>query len=127
MALYIYTGAAGVMLLYVGWWLGRHWRPAWVCLVVLLLAALLLTPAYPGEGIETMAPALVVFAFKYMTEGMQGAAHALRPLLFMGGAAVVISILMKVIFFRRRKAPRARPAQKRSAARTRQATQPRRA
>jgi len=127
LALYIYTGAAGVLVLYVGWWLSRHWRPAWVCLVVLLLAALLLTPAYPGEGIETMAPALVVFGFQYMTAGMQGAEHALRPLLFMSGAAVGITLLMKILFFRRRKARKTRAAPDRSRARAKQGARPRRA
>jgi hypothetical protein len=104
MAVYIYTGAAGVLVLYVGWWLSRLWRPAWVCLAVLLLAALLLTPAYPDAGVETMAPALVVFGFKLMTVGMQGAVYALRPLVFMCAVAVALTVLLKLLFFRRGKA-----------------------
>jgi Na+/melibiose symporter-like transporter len=102
MALYAYLGAAGILVLYVGWWLSRHWRPAWVTLVVLLLAALLLTPAFPNEGVETMAPALVVFAFQFMTVGVDGAAHALRPLQFMCIVAVVITVLLRLTLFRRR-------------------------
>jgi len=113
MAIYVYTGAAGILVLYVGWWLSRHWRPAWVCLVVLLLAALLLTPAYPGEGIGTMAPALVVLAFRFMSSGVQGASYALRPLLFMCGMAIILAVLLKLIFFRRRKpAKRKAPSSK---------------
>ena len=73
-------------LCYIGWWLGRHWRAGWVTLVVLLLAALLLTPAYPKEGVDTMAPALIVAAFQFMTAGVEGARHALRPLIFMSGS-----------------------------------------
>jgi hypothetical protein len=102
-AIYIYVGSAGVLILYVGWWLSRHWRAAWVTLAVLLLAALLLTPAYPMEGVQTMAPALVVAAFQYLTAGPEGAAHAVRPLIFMSGAGVLITLLLKMTIFRRRK------------------------
>ena len=102
MAMYAYLGSAGVLILYMGWWLSRHWRPTWVTLVVLLMAALLLTPAYPKEGVDTMAPALVVFGFQFMTSGMEGAIHALRPLQFMCIAAVVLTVLMWLVFFRRR-------------------------
>ena len=105
LAIYIYLGAAGVLTLYVGWWLSRHWRAAWVTLVVLLMAALLLTPAYPKEGVETMAPALVVFGFQFMTAGMEGAVHALRPLQFMCIAAVVVTVLLRLTLFRPRKSP----------------------
>ena len=107
-AMYAYIGAAGIMILYVGWWLSRHWRAGWVTLVVLLMAALLLTPAYPREGTDTLAPALVVFGFQYMTQGIHGAAHALRPLQFMCAAAAVISVLLWLVFFRRKTPSRAR-------------------
>jgi hypothetical protein len=105
LAIYTYVGAAGAILIYLAWWLGHHWRPAWVTLVVLLVAALLLTPAYPREGADTMAPALVVAAFQIFTEGIDAAQHAVQPLLFFSGAAVVISLLLGVTIFRR---PRAR-------------------
>jgi hypothetical protein len=118
MAIYAYLGAAGILILYVGWWLSRHWRPAWVTLVVLFMAALLLTPAYPAEGIDTMAPALVVFGFQFMTAGMEGATHALMPLQFMCGAAVVTTLLLWVLVFRRM-APRGRRKNAKSAAPTR--------
>ena len=49
-AIYIYSGAAVMIMLCLAWWLGRRWRSAWVVLVVLLAGALLLTPAYPKEG-----------------------------------------------------------------------------
>ncbi|HEY6131409.1 MAG TPA: hypothetical protein VIV27_05285 [Halioglobus sp.] len=111
-AIYIYVGSAGVMLMYFAWWLSRHWRPGWVALVVLLMAALLLTPAYPKAGIHTMAPALIVAAFQISTRGVEAAEHALRPLVFMSGVAIVIALLLSITVFRRRrvpKAPRARP------------------
>jgi len=112
-AIYIYVGAAIVMLMYLAWWLSRHWRPGWVTLVVLVLAALLLTPAYPKSGVSTMAPALIVAAFQFATEGIEAANHALRPLIFMSGLAVVFALLLNMTLFRRRrvrKPPPAKPA-----------------
>jgi Na+/melibiose symporter-like transporter len=109
-AICIYVGSAAVLIIYIGWWLGRHWRAGWVTLVVLLLAALLLTPAYPKAGVQTMAPALIVAAFQFMTAGVEGARHALRPLIFISGAAVIIALLLSITVFRRRRVRKARPA-----------------
>lgn len=108
-AIYVYVGAAMAMLVYLAWWLGRHWRPGWVALVVLLAAALLLTPAYPKAGVTTMAPALVVAAFLIATQDVEAAQHAIRPLVFMSGMGVVIALLLNMTVFRwwrgRRKVP----------------------
>ncbi len=106
-AVYVYVGAAIVMLLYLAWWLSRHWRPLWVSLVVLVLAALLLTPAYPKAGVTTMAPALIVALFQIATEGVESANHALRPLIFMSGIGVVIALFLNMTIFRRRNARKA--------------------
>jgi hypothetical protein len=108
-AIYIYVGSAVVALLYLAWWLSRHWRPAWVSLVVFLLAALLLTPAYPKAGVSTMAPALIVAVFQFATDGPEAAKHAVRPLIFMSGAGVVMALFLKVTIFRRRSARKANP------------------
>ena len=107
-AMYVYVGAAVLILLYLAWWLSRHWRPAWVSLVVLLAAALLLTPAYPKEGVHTMAPALIVAAFQIFTGGTETAQHALRPLLFFSGVAVGLALLLRLAVFRRPRAHKAR-------------------
>jgi thiol:disulfide interchange protein len=104
LALYTYVGAASVMLCYLTWWLGRHWRPWIVAFVVLILAALLLTPAFPKAGVDTMAPALIVAAFQVFTQGMQAAQHALRPLVFMSGIAIAVALLLSVTVLRGRKA-----------------------
>ena len=109
-AMYVYIGSAVVMLLYLAWWLARHWRPSWVALVVLLAAALLLTPAYPKEGVTTLAPALIVAAFQVLTYGLEGAQHALRPLALMLAAAVVIALLLRLTVFRRSRRRAARAA-----------------
>ena len=103
MAIYIYVGSAIVMLIYLAWWLSRHWRPGWVSVVVLLLAALLLTPAYPRAGVSTMAPALIVAVFQFATDGPEAAQHALRPIIFLSGVSVVLALLLNMTVFRRRK------------------------
>ncbi len=102
-AIYVYVGSAVIMLMYLTWWLSRHWRASWVSLVVLVLAALLLTPAYPKAGVTTMAPALIVAAFQFANNGVEAATHALRPLVFMSGMGVVIALLLNMTIFRRRR------------------------
>ncbi|RLA49413.1 MAG: hypothetical protein DRR04_00525 [Gammaproteobacteria bacterium] len=101
-AIYAYVGAACTMLLYLVWWLGRHWRAGWVALVVLLGGALLLTPAYPKEGVDTFAPALIVAGFQLLTDGYEAAEHALRPLGFMSALAVALALLLGLTVLRGR-------------------------
>jgi hypothetical protein len=110
-AIYVYVGSAVIMLMYLTWWLSRHWRASWVALVVIVLAALLLTPAYPKAGVTTMAPALIVAAFQFANNGVEAAIHALRPLVFMSGMGVVIALLLNMTIFRRRRVSKA-PAKK---------------
>jgi hypothetical protein len=88
-------------MLYMAWWLGRHWRPAWVAFAVLLLGALLLTPAHPNADIATYAPALVVAIFETLTHGPEAAEHALRPLVVISAAALVLAVLLRFSVFRR--------------------------
>ena len=102
-ALYIYIGAAGALLIYLAWLLARHWRAAWVALAVLLSAALLLTPAHPTPELSTFAPALIVAIFEGLIHGPEAARHAIKPLVFMTGLAVVISILLRLTLFRTRR------------------------
>ena len=104
-AIYTYVGSAVIMLVYLAWWLGRHWRPGWVALAVLLAAALLLTPAFPRTDVDTMAPALIVAGFQLLTDGYAAAEHALRPLGFMSAFAAVLAFILWLLFLRGR-APR---------------------
>lgn len=102
-AIYVYVGAAVMILLLLATWLGRRWGAGWTSLVVLLSAALLLTPAYPRDGVETMAPASVVAGFLLLTEGVEAAEHALRPLAAFSAAAVILAVLLRLTVFRRRR------------------------
>jgi hypothetical protein len=102
LALYLYLGSAGVILLCLAWWLGRSWGAGWTLVLVLLAGALLLTPAYPNAAADTLAPALVVAGFQLFTEGPEAAGHALRPLGAACLAALVLAILLRLTVFRRR-------------------------
>ena len=102
-AVYAYCGAALVMVLCLTWWVGFRWRNGWSALLVLLAAALLLTPAYPREGVDTLAPALIVAGFQFATEGMEAAEHALRPLAVSCAVAVVLALLLRLTLLRKRK------------------------
>ncbi|MEH6589729.1 MAG: hypothetical protein V7746_05705 [Halioglobus sp.] len=104
-AIYTYVGAALAALIILAWWLGRSWRAGWAALAVLVSAALLLTPAYPNADTVTFAPALVVAVFEMLTYGPEAAEHAFRPLIFMLAVAVVVAIVLRLLVFRRRKAP----------------------
>lgn len=99
-AMLVYLGSALAALLVMGWWLRHSWRPVWICLLVLVGAALLLTPAYPHEGVTTFAPALVVAAFQLLTAGPEAAQHAFRPLVFALGLAVFVSLFLWLVLLR---------------------------
>lgn len=103
-AIYTYTGAACALILYLGWWLRRHWSWGWVALVVLLLAALMLTPAHPNADVPTFAPAFIVAVFEALTHGPEAAQHAIKPLAVMTGVALGLSVLLGLILFWRRRA-----------------------
>jgi hypothetical protein len=101
-AIAVYCGAAVVALLMMLWWLRKSWRPAWLALGFFVGAALLLTPAFPEAGSDTLAPALIVAGFQLLTDGVESAQHALRPLLFMLAVAVVLSLLLRFTLLRGR-------------------------
>ena len=69
---------------------------------MLLLAALLLTPAHPNADVATYAPALVVALFESLTHGPEAARHALKPLAFMSAVAVMLAIMLRLVVFRPR-------------------------
>ncbi len=99
-AIYTYVGAAMVLLIYLAWILSRYWHKAWVALVVLISAALLLTPAYPDVEITTFAPALIVAIFEGLIYGPEAAQHAIKPLTYMLTFALLLSIILRITVFR---------------------------
>lgn len=100
-ALYVYIGAACAILVLLAWSLRRRWRGGPAALLVLLAAVLLLTPAFPKAGVDTLAPALIVAGFQLFTDGYPAAEHALRPLAFMAALAVGIALLLRLTLLRR--------------------------
>lgn len=102
-AVYAYCGAALLMVLCLTWWVGFRWRNGWSALLILLAAALLLTPAYPREGVDTLAPALIVAGFQFATEGIEAAQHALRPLGVSCALAMALALLLRLTLLRKRK------------------------
>lgn len=104
-AIYSYCGAAILVALLLAWWLGRRWRNGWTALIVLLSAALLLTPAFPQPGVNTMAPALIVAGFEFLLNGPEAAQHAIKPLSIACGVAVVLALLLRLTLLRPRKSP----------------------
>ena len=89
-AIYVYTGAAAIIALLLAWWLLRRWPNFWTAFAVLLSAALLLTPAFPQPGVETMAPAFIVAGFELLLNGPEAAQHAIKPLSISCGVALVV-------------------------------------
>lgn len=102
-AIYAYCGAAAMVCLVLAWWLWRRWRNIWVAAAVTLCAALLLTPAYPQPGVETMAPALIVAGFEFLLNGPQAAQHAVKPLAIACALALALAVLLRLTLLKPRK------------------------
>jgi hypothetical protein len=101
MAAYLLAGVTALALL--GWWLrARRVLALWL---VLTGAALLLLPAFPEPGMDTMAPALVVAVFQLGTAGVDAAMHALRPLAAACVLAQVLFLPLAWLLRRRASAP----------------------
>ncbi len=107
LALIVYVTSALMALVLFNVWLLRRRSTALKVLLTLPLAALLLTPAYIQAGAETLAPALVVLGFQWLSQGAEAAEHALRPLLLFTGVAVGASGLLALILMLRHRRARA--------------------
>lgn len=101
-AVMVYCAAAVVAIGLFNLWMLRGQSLRLRLLLSLPLAAILLTPALIEPGAETLAPALIVAAFQFLTHGAETgpemAEHALKPLLLFTGVAVGIGCLSCIIF-----------------------------
>ena len=84
----------GFLLAFLLIYFSRNWlSPVLKAPCFLIFLGIFLVPAYPGDGIETMAPALVVAVFQFFIFGFDAASHAIRPL----GLALFFSCFVSVI------------------------------
>ena len=102
-ALWVYALAAiAALVVFNLWFLPRaRWRLR--VALTLPLAALLLTPASIAPGADTLAPALVVAAFQWLSEGREAAVYALRLLALSGAVALLLAVALPVAAARIRK------------------------
>ena len=91
-----------MMLLYLTWWLGRHWTWPWVTGTVLVAAAVLLVPAYSQPDASTIAPAAIVAGFQFMLDGPEVALHTLKPIGLFCIVAIALVALLRLTVFRPR-------------------------
>lgn len=85
---------------------GARWlssRRGWRMGLFLTGAALLLTPAFPVPGADTLAPASIVAGFQLATAGVEPAMHALRPLAITLGMAWLLTLVGAVVIRQRRR------------------------
>lgn len=83
---------------------GARWvakRPGWRLGWFLTGAALLLTPAFPAPGMDTLAPASIVAGFQLATAGVEPAMHALRPLALTLAVAWLLTLVTAVVLWQR--------------------------
>lgn len=100
-AIAVYAGSALLALGALFLWLRHSWTPVWRWLLLLTGLALLLTPAYPYQGVDTLAPALIVAAFQFLTAGPEAAQHAVRPLAAALTLALVLTLLLRITVLRK--------------------------
>ena len=78
----VYGAATLFALAYLYFWVGQRISRGGRLALVLILAGLALTPAYPGaDSTETWAPALFAAAFELLANGTEAAARPARSLL----------------------------------------------
>ncbi len=92
-AIYVLAGLG--LLLSLRIWLIASWSPAKSVTLLLVLAALTLTPSAPGEDASGYAPAVVVFGFELLTNGAESAMESLRALL----ASLALALALATGFF----------------------------
>ncbi len=97
----VYVLSALLALVLANLWFLRNRSPALKVFLSLPLAALLLTPAYIEAGAETLAPALVVAAFQWLSQGPEAASHAVRPLVMFTGLGFALGAVAGALLWMR--------------------------
>lgn len=105
-ALIVYIGAALMALALFNVWFLPRASVGLRLLITLPLAALLLTPAYIDPEAATLAPAVVVTGFRWLSLGIDEAMHSLRPLLLFTGVSFVLGLTVFAVGALRRRRPR---------------------
>ncbi len=88
-----YIGATLVALVLFNVWFMPRASLGLRLLISLPIAAVLITPAYIDPEATTFAPALVVSAFRWLSEDLDAAMHSLRPLALFTGLAFAIGVV----------------------------------
>ncbi|WOJ95715.1 hypothetical protein R0137_10710 [Congregibacter brevis] len=96
-ALIVYSLSAMLAVALMNYWLLRKRSLAVKMMVSLPVLSLLLTPALIQPEADTFAPALVVLAFQWLSQGQEAAEHALRPLLMFTAIATAIGACLALL------------------------------
>ncbi|WOJ94252.1 hypothetical protein R0135_03570 [Congregibacter variabilis] len=96
-ALIVYALSAMFAVALMNFWLLRSWSPGFKVLLSLPLLSLLLTPAFIQPEADTFAPAVVVVAFQWLSQGQEAATHALRPLLLFTSISAGLGVVLALI------------------------------
>jgi hypothetical protein len=90
----IYALATVCALLQFNLWLRSSLGAVPRFTLLLMLAAMALTPAHPEAGVTNWAPAIFVAGFDLLTLGPESAMRALRPILMMVALVLVVGLLL---------------------------------
>lgn len=93
----IYLAAALGFLLLLRHWMQAYLSAGWLVTLLLLLTALLLTPAPAASESESYAPAWLVAVFDLLTHGSQALMRAAEPLLLMLLLAIALGLVFKIL------------------------------
>ncbi|WP_439107060.1 hypothetical protein [Congregibacter sp.] len=109
-ALIVYVLSALLAVAMMNLWMLRGRSVAIKCLISLPLLGLLLTPALIQPEADTFAPALVVLAFQWFSQGPEAAQHALRPLLMFTAIAAGLGLVLALVLSRLSRKPSLEPS-----------------
>lgn len=93
----VYAASTLVMLL-AGWWFMRNWRWSWVRQTLLLVAAaVLLTPAKTSVAESVAVPVLPLFVYQTLFEENGAAPEVTTNLIFASGGALAIMVVWGIV------------------------------